>query len=210
MEDMMYEEPGTGDPTPAKWRWELEANAKYTTRSLRKAIDDITLHSKNLHQWWLNIVPIKTNIFIWRVIQNRLPTRANLYKRGVSIPSQLCALCNRAEETGNHLFLECSTAVEVQAHLHNWWGANGMPRRITEVSDMFSEESRTKSTKIEVARRAYLSILWKYRNEAIFTGKVQRNNQLVAEVKMTAFSWYTNRNKKDLNCNWDIWSKTIL
>jgi len=34
----------------------------------------------------------------WSVLKGKIPTRVNLFRRGVSLPSLLCPLCNQVEE----------------------------------------------------------------------------------------------------------------
>jgi hypothetical protein len=168
------------------------------TRSLRNDIDGRLLGSVDMKWWWSILVPYKkVNIFMWRVYLGRLrPTRSNLLKRGVNMQSNLCVWCNRVEETENHLFFECLTAKELRAHLHSWWGNKGLPEGISEMSNVFEEAYRTKSAKIEIARRAVLWVLWNYRNESIFSGKTMKNKQLSIEVKLVAFNWFCSRGKK--------------
>ena len=43
----------------------------------------------------------------WRVLVNKLVTKANLEKRGITVKSCMCSLCGVVEETSTHLFFEC-------------------------------------------------------------------------------------------------------
>ena len=58
--------------------------------------------------WHPDSIP-KVNSFIWLLLHNKLLTVENLRKRGILGPSQ-CALCNSAEETSSHLFLQCEVS----------------------------------------------------------------------------------------------------
>jgi len=61
---------------------------------------------------WHHQVPLKVSIFAWRLLRNRLPTKANLASRGVlSSEATLCALGCDHVETSEHLFLSCPTSV---------------------------------------------------------------------------------------------------
>ncbi|KAL4589747.1 hypothetical protein LXL04_002657 [Taraxacum kok-saghyz] len=146
---------------------------------------------------------------MWRAALSRLPTRKNLVKRRVTLNSPMCVWCNRVEETEDHLFFECLTAKELRAHLHSWWGNDGLPVRMVSTSSLFDDEFRTKSPKIEIARRAYMWVLWNYRNEAVFGGKSLNNKQLSAEVKIVAFNWFCSRGKNYGCICWDTWSNSI-
>ena len=49
----------------------------------------------------------------WRVLMDSLPTRECLGRRGVTMNTTLCALCQIKEESCQHLFLECKHALNV-------------------------------------------------------------------------------------------------
>ena len=49
----------------------------------------------------LKVAPT-TEILVWRVLWNKLPTRGNLVVRGVQLANTLCPLCNMSEETADH------------------------------------------------------------------------------------------------------------
>ncbi|GKF68921.1 RNA-directed DNA polymerase, eukaryota, reverse transcriptase zinc-binding domain protein, partial [Tanacetum coccineum] len=55
----------------------------------------------NPHKWnsW---IPRKVNIYVWRAAFDRLPTRTNLFRRGVSLPSTTCPICDIVEEDIDH------------------------------------------------------------------------------------------------------------
>nr|GFA84935.1 RNA-directed DNA polymerase, eukaryota [Tanacetum cinerariifolium] len=54
----------------------------------------------------------------------RLPTRSNLARRNVSIPSLACPLCDLALEDSPHLFFGCFVAKDVQKLICRWWNLN--------------------------------------------------------------------------------------
>ena len=61
---------------------------------------------------WNNGIPPSKSTMIWRTLHNKLPTDDNLSLRGCYIPSK-CNLCDKAQETTTHLFLECSFATSI-------------------------------------------------------------------------------------------------
>ncbi|GJY16127.1 leucine-rich repeat-containing protein [Tanacetum coccineum] len=58
-------------------------------------------------------VPIKVNVHAWKVRINGLPTRWNISRRGIDIPSILCPLCETGVESSKHLFFKCSVVLEL-------------------------------------------------------------------------------------------------
>lgn len=49
-----------------------------------------------------NSLLIKINIFIWRLVLNRLLTKSNLDYRGIELPLILCPYCGEVQEDGVH------------------------------------------------------------------------------------------------------------
>ncbi|WZZ00453.1 hypothetical protein YC2023_072781 [Brassica napus] len=49
---------------------------------------------------------------MWLVIQNRIPTRDRLIQRGLQVDNR-CLLCNRNQETIDHLFFSCDFSYDL-------------------------------------------------------------------------------------------------
>ncbi|XP_058725636.1 uncharacterized protein LOC131596919 [Vicia villosa] len=71
---------------------------------------------------WKTKVPSRFHLFGWRLIWNRLPTKAKLEKRGILIAPHLlvCPLCCRVKEDLNHIFLHCDIVRVWWSHFSNW------------------------------------------------------------------------------------------
>lgn len=56
---------------------------------------------------WHRHVPVKVSIFSWRLLRNRLPTKANLVARGIlSQEAQMCVTgCGEVEKVNLFFFL---------------------------------------------------------------------------------------------------------
>nr|GEU97092.1 RNA-directed DNA polymerase, eukaryota [Tanacetum cinerariifolium] len=76
--------------------------------------------SPNATRWNLNI-PIKVNVFLWRLSLNKLPLRVNLDKKDIDVDTILCPICNDDVESVNHLFFTCDMAKDLWAMLARWW-----------------------------------------------------------------------------------------
>ncbi|PWA47938.1 hypothetical protein CTI12_AA491590 [Artemisia annua] len=97
------------------WRWKLNPNGKFTVNNLSKLIDVAILGSNvmSCKVDWNRFVPRKVNIFIWRAVNDRLPTHANLLLRGLPISSSLCPFCGLEEESIHHNILSCSVVSQI-------------------------------------------------------------------------------------------------
>nr|GEX38647.1 RNA-directed DNA polymerase, eukaryota, reverse transcriptase zinc-binding domain protein [Tanacetum cinerariifolium] len=93
-----------------RWIWSLEASGDFWVTSARHLIDDYLFPKGDVQTRWVKVVPIKINVFAWRVRLDKLPTRLNLSLRGVEISSIMCPLCNSSVESASHLFFTCHVA----------------------------------------------------------------------------------------------------
>jgi hypothetical protein len=66
--------------------------------------------------WWRKLwkvkSPTKTRLFMWNVLQNKVPTWDNLQKRNFVGPGW-CTLCKSKGESSLHLFLNCRFIIKV-------------------------------------------------------------------------------------------------
>ncbi|PWA92456.1 RNA-directed DNA polymerase, eukaryota, Reverse transcriptase zinc-binding domain protein [Artemisia annua] len=90
-----------------KFSWSLDPSDDFLLSSTRAHIDDNTLSSGILATRWSNYIPRKVNIFIWRLVLDKLPTRHNLSIRGLELESLICPICHRSVETTSHRFIGC-------------------------------------------------------------------------------------------------------
>ncbi|GAU41445.1 hypothetical protein TSUD_98410 [Trifolium subterraneum] len=69
--------------------------------------------SNNIWQilWKLNVPP-KHSHFIWRLLNEALPVKGNLFKKGIRC-DPLCPRCSNHVETSHHVFLDCVWAKQV-------------------------------------------------------------------------------------------------
>ena len=77
---------------------------KYSTRWLRECLETHQTMGLVQSDFWNKWVPKKFNVFVWRLIKNRIPMRKNLSNMGIDTPCSLCPLCERKEEDTKHLF----------------------------------------------------------------------------------------------------------
>ncbi|GJS82377.1 RNA-directed DNA polymerase, eukaryota, reverse transcriptase zinc-binding domain protein [Tanacetum coccineum] len=70
---------------------------------------------------WVKSVPIKVNVLSWKVMVEALPTRLNMSRRGISIPSIMCPVCDEEVESVNHLFFRCKVCYQIGKKVLKWW-----------------------------------------------------------------------------------------
>nr|GEW48110.1 hypothetical protein [Tanacetum cinerariifolium] len=92
------------------WQWSLDMSKGFSVASVRQLVDSHILVTGNEATRWNRSLPIKVNMFLWRLKLNKLPSRVNLDRRGIEISSLLCPLCLGDFETVNHSFFNCDMA----------------------------------------------------------------------------------------------------
>ncbi|GAU10409.1 hypothetical protein TSUD_421800, partial [Trifolium subterraneum] len=72
---------------------------------------------------WHSQVPLKVSILAWCLLRDRLPTKANLFTRGILPPTaHFCVSNCGAVESAHHLFISCSTFGSLLALACSWIG----------------------------------------------------------------------------------------
>jgi hypothetical protein len=62
---------------------------------------------------WKNDVPLKVNVFIWKLAWNALPTRRRKFTRKME-KEDICTLSGLAPETSFHATMECPQAYNLR------------------------------------------------------------------------------------------------
>ncbi|GKC94156.1 RNA-directed DNA polymerase, eukaryota [Tanacetum coccineum] len=202
--------------------WRFRNHCVFEDRPPRRStiFDDIVLHSFN---WchsryevflpkapaatrWLKLVPIKVNIFVWKLQCDRLPTRNNLVRRGVHVPHACCPVCETGTEDVAHLFFLCEVARDVSRLICRWWNISWMQvGSFAEWLDWFTSirlGSRLKSVLEGVFLVAWWSI-WGFRNQHLFSAQKPRRHVLFDDIVTRSFIWIQARCKSIFT--WDSW-----
>ncbi|GKC27731.1 RNA-directed DNA polymerase, eukaryota [Tanacetum coccineum] len=87
-----------------RWVWDLNGEGVFCVKDVRNLLDDVFLPKAPIATRWIKYVPIKLNVFAWKVHLNRLPTRVNLQHRGVLVSDPSCPICHSKDEDLTHLF----------------------------------------------------------------------------------------------------------
>jgi len=144
---------------------------------------------------WLKAVPLKVNIFIWRLFLNRLSTKDNLLRRGVIDATQLpCATFSGESEDHIHLFFRCDVYGRLWPLVMKWLGfeealIGDTISHAHQFRDLggFSKNSRCAFITIWTS---VLFIIWKDRNKRIFHNMFDTLEILTEKVKLQTYWWF--------------------
>ncbi|GKA37864.1 cation/H+ exchanger, CPA1 family protein, partial [Tanacetum coccineum] len=98
----------------------LSTDGSYSVSFIRKHIDNCMIANSLPSTRWCKIIPRKVNIFMWRLLLDRLPHRLNLSSRGLDIDSILCPVCSEHVESNSHAFFSCSAASNIWRLVRGW------------------------------------------------------------------------------------------
>ncbi|GJY42009.1 RNA-directed DNA polymerase, eukaryota [Tanacetum coccineum] len=110
-----------------RWVWDLNGEGVFRVKDVRILLDECFLPKAPTATRWVKYVPIKINVFAWKVFLDRLPTRSNLQHRGVLVFDYLCPLCSSAQEDSSHLFFSCRLATDIVRLVCRWWNLSWTP-----------------------------------------------------------------------------------
>lgn len=72
---------------------------------------------------WNKDIPLKVMLFAWRLFRDRLPTKNNLFRRGIiDHDSQMCVSGCGTLESSSHLFMHCRNFGFVWNFIYRWIG----------------------------------------------------------------------------------------
>lgn len=133
----------------------------------------------------------KINVFIWRMMFNRLPTRRNFVKRGIDVELVMCPCCNEEREDGVHLFLKCSLAVQLWHKLE----LDETFPHFVDMDDLFKwidaqDVGNYCRVIIDTVCLTLIWVCWTYINAFVFA------NMLFDSILSFSFIWFCNTNRE--------------
>ncbi|GKC29832.1 RNA-directed DNA polymerase, eukaryota [Tanacetum coccineum] len=171
-------------------------------KDVRSMLDEAFLPKMEVPTRWIKSIPIKVNVFAWKLYLDRLPTRSNLSRRNVSLPSLACPLCDHVLEDSSHLFFGCSVAKDIQKLICRWWNLDVHPYESYEDWLSWFKSIRLGSKTKEVLEGVfYVSwwSLWNFRNQFLFASPVSRNDAIFDNIVLRSFYWCVARCNRTLN-----------
>ncbi|CAJ2644025.1 unnamed protein product [Trifolium pratense] len=205
------------DQTLDRWQWRPDPDTGYTVGGVYQILThqtSVTVHdAENL--LWHPQVPLKVSIFAWRLLRDRLPTRANLAIRGVlSSTADTCVFGCGVAESAYHLFSSCSIAGSLWDLVCAWVGIP--PVTFTTLRDHFVQF--TVSAGVSRAWRSFLQLLWLVcvwviwteRNHRLFKGSTDTPHLLLDKIKLFSFRWLKPTNITLVSNYHSWWSSPLL
>ncbi|KAF5475754.1 hypothetical protein F2P56_007529 [Juglans regia] len=167
--------------------WGFTKHGIFTVRSAyhlgmerkRRTRGEVSKVEKSVAVWkqmWRLEVPAVVKIFLWKALNNILPTNSNLFKKKIG-DCPLCTICGSSEESVLHILWSCPSAADVWAESNSpvkKWANEGvdfMSLWIKMINELKKEEIEWMAV---VMRR-----IWLRRNRFIFENKFYSPKQVI-------------------------------
>ncbi|XP_071709066.1 uncharacterized protein [Rutidosis leptorrhynchoides] len=186
------------------WKWSLHSNGVFKVKTLFDALDKHLLGvSPNLNSfYWLSSISKKINVFDWRLSLDKIATRVNLLKLGVSLDNNKCPFCDRIQEDRDHLFVTCSYIVPLWRSYLAWWGLScPLPNGLNNILNgaNFNTGSANSNKAAFASRYVLLWLIWKWRNKLVHCQPERRQSILKEDVMISLgimiHLWFKSRSK---------------
>jgi hypothetical protein len=142
-----------------RWCRRLDTNGGYSVRNVYHLLtSDVKQVADTVSDLiWHTKVLVKVSILAWRLLRNRLPTKANLVTRGIlAQEAQMCVAGCGEVETAQHLFVSCSIFCELWHLVRDWLGVSRADP--SEVATHFHQFTYLVGGSIN--RRSFMQLLW--------------------------------------------------
>nr|GEV96468.1 RNA-directed DNA polymerase, eukaryota [Tanacetum cinerariifolium] len=175
-----------------RWVWTLNGDGIFRVKDARNLLDENFLPKNNIATRWVKFVPIKVNVFAWKVSHDRIPTHLNLIKRGVYVYDHSCPICKVAEEDSSHLFFKCELAAVIFRMICRWWDIT-LPQisSYDEWLFWFKEIRLDPKRKLMLEGVFYISwwSIWSFRNRLLFEAVNPRKDTLFDDIVSRSYLW---------------------
>ncbi|KAJ0539157.1 putative reverse transcriptase zinc-binding domain-containing protein [Helianthus annuus] len=190
-----------------EWEWLGEESGEFSVKSVKRLLNHNEDYSRNQVIDWCRWLPLKCNIFAWRATLNRLPTKAGLMRRNITVEEENCACCGETVETVDHIFTGCYTATVVWHFVSSW--CNLPPIFAFSFKDLMviHKELQISKEKAEVVHGIIIIAawsIWNLRNDKVFSRKEGNSGDIIESIKSYSFLWFKYR-KKCIDLDWKEW-----
>jgi len=175
------------------WVWKDRETTMFTVKLAYSILRDVCQGEKRemyIGFWRLKAQP-SAHLLAWRVLEDKIATKANLVRRGIGVITNICSMCGEEEETTSHLFCTCRIAWLVWAKCHEWVGMASMSHRNSKNHLLIFRMSGVTESVNQVwgVRIVVVGELWKHRNRKVFrSGKIDPI-EIFAMSQVKAWSW---------------------
>lgn len=138
--------------------------------------------------------PINVSAFAWKTVCDRIPSKENLLKRGLSylVESVVCSICSCSVEYSVHILVTRLFSLLVREAVASWIEKSAsyslsLMDNFTEF--VCSEHSVTHKKLMSLIWQGTIWKIWKSINEIIFKESIYLLDKLLDEIKFCSWKW---------------------
>nr|GEZ37309.1 RNA-directed DNA polymerase, eukaryota [Tanacetum cinerariifolium] len=179
-----------------RWDWDLNGIGVFCVKDVRNLLDEFFLPKGDIATRWIKQIPIKINVFAWRVFLDRLPTKLNLMCRGFHVGSLFCPSCNYSDEDVSHILFSFPLVVAVSQLVCRWWDVGWTSLgSYSEWLSWFNDIRLGSKVKCLFEGVLYVTwwCLWNFRNQSTFSAQKPRREVIFDDIVTRSFSWCSAR-----------------
>ncbi|XP_058731889.1 uncharacterized protein LOC131603529 [Vicia villosa] len=164
---------------------------------------------------WKTKVPGKIKIFDWRSILNSLPSRAELFRRGIfhDVASVSCSVCCLHCETIFHLFYGCSGSNLVWGAVLGWLAGEVVVVAPAVIDSELEGAAMACGLLARFIRLSFVLFfwllvtwcIWRFRNDVVFNNKVSDVEVIMNTVKSLGWDWFSILANRSVNLKKNVW-----
>ncbi|KAJ0545597.1 putative RNA-directed DNA polymerase [Helianthus annuus] len=192
------------------WVWKNYENQEFCVKNVKLALSqNLDISSSPNNYCWNNWATRKSATFVWRAIDEKIPSAAALRNRGMNIDDVTCRICGADDETAVHILLKCNLAKRIWEAVSTWTRiptVNSVDN-ITELLQMILEGQRSRTARklLHAIAIETMWILWKNRNDKVFTGRHRAAQTIIEDIKVTTFLGVKIRSKHSTITKQEWW-----
>ncbi|XP_058782282.1 uncharacterized protein LOC131656637 [Vicia villosa] len=178
-----------------RWKWfKNDYSVKEAYCAIMKEITNVRIEDRELAAAWSKLVPLKVSTLVWRIWQNRIPSRDNLVSIGILVASQnSCPYGCGSEENVSHIFFECLLAWIAWSEVLRWLdfisvSHNSAVQNFVQFAGL-SSGGRVIIERFCVIWFACIWVIWKRRNEKIFRNSENSSSVCLEDIEMLSWRW---------------------
>ncbi|KAK0599556.1 hypothetical protein LWI29_006326 [Acer saccharum] len=175
--------------------WSWCSTGQFSVKLVWKNLEENFVgNSAVFNRIWKSICPPKVEIFVWHLLHGRVLVR-NALKRFGLISNNIfdCPMCGEAEESIDHLFLNCKWAWNLWGSCMNWWNISSCSTN--SLLDWWLNWPNL--CNLNSAARAWSALffamtwtIWEARNERVFKDVSISFEKAVDMVKFRVGWWF--------------------
>ncbi|XP_057418273.1 uncharacterized protein LOC130712458 [Lotus japonicus] len=174
----------------------MRTDGKYTVSSAYTVLLDSVVGEDPMlfNRLWSGVAPSNISAFVWRVVLDRIQSKANLRRRNIILDDAeaRCSICNIEEESTNHLFFSCNLALQVWSYCNLWLGITTAMPRDARPHLLQHELPFLSSRQNDGLRAIWMTAvwsLWTARNNLIFREEQFDAGKIFGLIQVRSWKW---------------------